>query len=47
MAQETIFSPFFATVFLTLIVWVYMYIRRISFIKSRKIRPEDLAVATH
>ncbi|MEH2436660.1 MAG: MAPEG family protein [Nostoc sp.] len=44
MAQEAIFSPFFATVFLTLIVWVYMYIRRISFIKSRKIRPEDLAV---
>ena len=46
MAQETIFSPFFATVFLTLIVWVYMYIRRITFIKSRKIRPEDLAVAS-
>jgi len=46
MAQEAIFSPFFATVFLTLIVWVYMYIRRISFIKSRKIRPEDLAVAS-
>ena len=44
MAQETIFSPFFATVFLTLIVWVYMYIRRISFITNRKIRPEELAV---
>ncbi|MCC5660994.1 MAPEG family protein [Nostoc sp. XA010] len=46
MAQEAIFSPFFATVFLTLIVWVYMYICRISFIKSRKIRPEDFAVAS-
>ncbi|MDZ8227274.1 MULTISPECIES: MAPEG family protein [unclassified Nostoc] len=46
MAQEAIFSPFFATVFLTFIVWVYMYIRRISFIKSRKIRSEDLAVAS-
>ncbi|BBD66597.1 hypothetical protein NIES4072_61300 [Nostoc commune NIES-4072] len=46
MAQEAIFSPFFATVFLTLIVWVYMYIRRISFIKSRKISPEDLAVGS-
>jgi hypothetical protein len=44
MAQETIFSPFFATIFLTLIVWVYMYIRRISFFTYRKIRPEDLAL---
>ncbi|WP_392533982.1 MAPEG family protein [Nostoc sp. C117] len=44
MPQEAIFSPFFATVFLTLIVWVYMYIRRISFFTDIKIRPEDLAV---
>ncbi len=44
MKQDAIFSPFFATVFLTLIVWVYMYIRRISFITSRKILPKDLAV---
>ncbi|MEH1822025.1 MAG: MAPEG family protein [Nostoc sp.] len=44
MPQEAIFSPFFATVFLTLIVWVYMYIRRISFFTDRKIRPEELAV---
>ncbi|MHC5746212.1 MAG: MAPEG family protein [Nostoc sp.] len=43
MPQEAIFSPFFVTVFLTLIVWVYMYIRRISFFTDRKIRPEDLA----
>jgi hypothetical protein len=27
---------------LTLIVWVYMYIRRISFINSQKINPQDL-----
>ncbi|MBW4612239.1 MAG: MAPEG family protein [Desmonostoc vinosum HA7617-LM4] len=44
MTQDAIFSPFFATVFLTFIVWVYMYIRRISFITNRKIRSEDLAV---
>ena len=44
MRQEAIFSPFFATMFLTLVVWVYMYIRRISFITSRKISPKDLAV---
>lgn len=40
--QDAIFSPFFAMVFLTLLVWVYMYIRRISFITSRKLNPKDL-----
>ncbi|MGL5807425.1 MAG: MAPEG family protein [Xenococcaceae cyanobacterium] len=44
MTQDAIFSPFFATVFLTLLVWVYMYIRRIGFITSRKLSPKDLAV---
>jgi len=44
MAQESIFGPFFATVFLTLAVWVYMYVRRISFITSTKISSKDLAV---
>ncbi|NJK74171.1 MAG: hypothetical protein HC849_18125 [Oscillatoriales cyanobacterium RU_3_3] len=44
MMQEAIFSPFFATVFLTLLVWLYMYIRRISFITSRKLSQKDLAV---
>lgn len=42
MTQESIFSPFFATIFLTLCVWVYMYIRRISFINSKKVKPQDL-----
>jgi hypothetical protein len=40
--QNAIFSPFFAMVFLTLLVWVYMYIRRISFITNRKLTPKDL-----
>jgi hypothetical protein len=40
--QNAIFSPFFAMMFLTLLVWVYMYIRRISFITSRKLTPKDL-----
>lgn len=44
MTQDAIFGPFFATVFLTLLVWVYMYIRRISFITSQKLHPQDLAV---
>ena len=42
MIQESIFSPFFATIFLTLCVWIYMYIQRISFINSRKLNPQDL-----
>src|SRR4051794_15607114 len=44
MAQTAIFGPFFATMLLTLLVWVYMYIRRISFIKKNNINPKDLAV---
>jgi hypothetical protein len=44
MSQSAIFSPFFATVLLTIIVWMYMYIRRIAFITSQKISPKELAV---
>src|SRR5947209_3290865 len=44
MPQAAIFGPMFATVFLTLLVWVYMYIRRISFITRNKLTPKDLAV---
>lgn len=44
MAQNAIFGPFFATVFLTLVVWVYMYVRRIAFIRGNKLSPKDLAV---
>ena len=43
MAQQAIFGPFFATIFLTLLVWVYMYIRRISFITRNKITSKELA----
>jgi hypothetical protein len=42
VTQDDIFSPFFAMVFLTLLVWVYMYIRRISFITSRKLGTQEL-----
>ena len=44
MPQTTIFGPFFATVFLTLVVWIYMYIRRIAFIRGNNLSPLDLAV---
>jgi hypothetical protein len=43
MNQNAIFGPFFATVFLTFVVWVYMYVRRIAFITGRKLSPADLA----
>ncbi|MEO0013316.1 MAG: hypothetical protein RLZZ535_1705 [Cyanobacteriota bacterium] len=44
MTQNTIFSPFLAMMFLTFLVWVYLYIRRINFITSQKIRSQDLSV---
>jgi hypothetical protein len=43
MRQAAIFGPFFATMFLTLAVWMYMYVRRISFIMGRGISSQDLA----
>jgi hypothetical protein len=43
-AQAAIFGPFFAMMFLTMLVWVYMYIRRIAFITGNKLNSQDLAV---
>jgi len=42
MTQQAIFGPFFATIFLTLVVWVYMYIRRIRFITSNNFSAKEL-----
>lgn len=42
--QNAIFSPFFAMVFLTLFVLVYLYIRRITFITNTKLGQKELAV---
>jgi hypothetical protein len=44
MPQTAIFGPFFTMMFLTLVVWVYMYIRRLRFISRNKINAQDLAV---
>lgn len=44
MSQSAIFGPVFTTLFLTFVVWVYMYIRRIGFIHERSLSPKDLAV---
>jgi hypothetical protein len=44
MVQQAIFGPFFATMLLTLIVWVYMYVRRIHFIETGKFSTRDLSI---
>ena len=44
MAQTEIFGPFFAMMLLTLVVWIYMYIRRIHFLRSNEISSKELAV---
>ena len=44
MNQTAIFGPFFATIFLTLLVWVYLHVRRIHFICSKALSPKELAV---
>jgi hypothetical protein len=44
VSQTAIFGPVFATVCLTFVVWVYMYVRRIRFITSSGLTPVDLAV---
>jgi hypothetical protein len=48
MNQAAIFHPFLATLLLTLVVWVYMYGRRLPFIFSagldpKKMTPQELA----
>lgn len=42
MEQTAIFGPFLAMMTLTLVVWVYMYAKRIPFITRNKLTPEQL-----
>ena len=42
MNQAVIFQPFFATMILTLVVWVYMYGRRLPFIFSSGLDPKQM-----
>ena len=44
MPQSAIFGPFFATIALTIVVWVYMYVLRIRFINGSGLTPDQLAV---
>lgn len=42
MDNPAIFAPFFAQMLLTLVVWVYMYARRIPFIVNSQLKPDQL-----
>lgn len=42
MTQDMIFGPFFIMMLLTLVVWLYVYIRRISFITGQKLNIQDM-----
>ena len=42
MQQTAIFGPFLALMLLTLVVWIYMYVRRIGFIRRERIDPRRL-----
>jgi hypothetical protein len=42
MDQTVIFQPFAATIILTMVVWVYMYARRLQFIFSRGLDPKQM-----
>lgn len=40
--MDPIFAPFFSMILLTLVVWVYMYARRIPFIRRSALRDDQL-----
>lgn len=42
MQPSPIFAPFFVTMLLTLVVWFYMYARRIPFIQRAKLPPNQV-----
>jgi hypothetical protein len=42
MDQAAIFQPFVATMLLTMVVWVYMYGRRLPFIFSSGLDPKEM-----
>ncbi|HXJ35468.1 MAG TPA: MAPEG family protein [Candidatus Eisenbacteria bacterium] len=44
MQQTAIFGPVFATILLTFVVWVYMYVKRIRFLTGNQVDPKDMAV---
>jgi hypothetical protein len=43
--SDAILGPFFAMMFLTLLVWIYMYARRIPFILGARLKPAQLTAS--
>lgn len=43
MVQSTIFAPFLGMMFLSFIVWTYMYVRRLHFFRVNRIDPQQFA----
>jgi hypothetical protein len=43
--QQLVFGPFLATMLLTLVVWIYMYARRLPFIIGNKLPPSQMTPA--
>ena len=43
MNQESIFIPFFGLMLLTILVWIYMYYLRLSYMVFNKVDPQSLA----
>lgn len=44
MSQQAILAPVLATMMLTGVVWIYMYVRRIRFITRTRLSPGELAI---
>jgi hypothetical protein len=42
VAGAAIFGPFFGMLLLTFVVWVYLYVRRLAFIKANRIDAQQL-----
>lgn len=45
MKQSAIFAPFLTVMFLTLVVWFYMYARRIPFLQKSRVDLNSLTAA--
>lgn len=43
MKQAAIFIPFLGMMLLTMLVWIYMYVLRLSYIKRNRVEPQALA----
>jgi hypothetical protein len=41
---QAILGPFLALMLLTLVVWIYMYVRRIAFIQGSRVDPRQLEI---